>query len=73
MKQHPIIPSSLRDKTKALVNTKLKQKHTIAQIAREAGLSESWVRMFAAGDIKNADAGRVQRLYEYCTGELLKV
>ena len=64
--KHPVFQSVIRDRTKRLLREFLKLKcNTCMSIARETGLSETWVTMFYNNQMKHTDIGRVETLHDY--------
>jgi hypothetical protein len=74
MKPHPIFKSKLKEKTRILLAENLKLKaQTYEHIAKETGLSATWVAMFSRGELKHTDVGRVETLYNYLSTAPLNV
>lgn len=44
---------------------------TLPAIAEETGISFYWLRHFKSGEYKDPSVNRVQRVYEFLTGEPL--
>lgn len=63
MRHHPKFKSELKKKTIELINSL--ENSNISQIARDTGLSETWIRMFARNELTHSDVGRVETLYNY--------
>jgi DNA-binding Xre family transcriptional regulator len=66
----PKFKSELRNKTIKLLNdTHIELK----QIAKETGLSESWLSALKLGHLSHSDVGRVETLHNYLNKSPLKV
>jgi hypothetical protein len=67
-----IYSTKLRDKTLGLV--KNRPVHlTLKQISEETKLPVGWLKVFAQGKIDDPSCNRVETLYEFLSGEQLKV
>lgn len=70
MAAFPVYPSTLKEKTAELVRL---QTLSYKVLSEQSGLSETWIRMFARGELKLADVGKTQKLYEFLTNKKLEV
>lgn len=69
---HPVFQSDLKDHTRKLLIAKVRlPTHSYVSVARETGLSATWVGMFARNELKQADVGRVETLYKYLANKEL--
>lgn len=59
----------VRDKAIKLINNRNVQL-TLKQIAKETGLGEGWLSMFARGQILDPSHYRLQTLYDYLTNKV---
>jgi hypothetical protein len=63
---------TLYNKTLELIqNRSVKLK--LVQIAKDTGLSESWLQAFSYGDIPDPSVNKIQKLYEYLTKNPLQI
>jgi hypothetical protein len=62
----------LRDKTLSLVQNRPVHL-TLKQISAATTLPVGWLKMFAQGQIKEPSCNRIETLYEFLSGEQLKV
>jgi len=64
--------TKLREKTLHLLQTR-QANVTLKDVAKEAGLSEAWVKSFHLGNLTHPSVVNVETLYEHLSKTKLKV
>lgn len=70
------MPETLMEKTRRLLRESPKSLPDIHAELRMAGVDEItyyWLRKFSSGAFANPSVNKVQKLYEFLTGQILKV
>lgn len=72
---YPSYPSRLKLKTQQLLLARVKTNKTeaIVNIAKDTGLSKTWLHMLSKDQLKSPDVTKIERLYNYLSPEPLKV